>query len=725
MADGSVTINVELDAKNTQNDIDSLKKEINGLTADLSKKNKDIDTAVKRRDKLYADLEKRVSEYNAAQEKTQEAIDAQLPITSAIEETRQKIKEAETEVKKYKQEWLSGVSGADSNQSKAQETLSNLQQNLIDLKSEAQKYDASIERAAETEKAAKIAMEEIEVAAVNAKHNVRNLQEDAEKLSSNLESAKGQAGDLEKKLATAGYDAEKMNEGTKKAGKSADLFAKRIKSVVRSALVFTVITQALSKLRNWVGDVIKTSPEAAAAIAQLKGALLTMVQPLVDVIIPAFTALVQVLTAVVAKIAQFVASISGKSLAASTESAKALNNQTKALKGTGKAAKDASKSLASFDEINKLSGTSDNSGSGADSESIAPNFDFLDGVSDRLKNIATAVALIGTGLALWKVSDSLPGNLGLIATKLGGIAIAAGGLALMWDGLKDAWENGIDWTNFLEILAGAGALVGGLALAFGKVGAGIGLVVAGAALIVTAFHDMEENGINLKNVLMLITGILSAGLGISILTGSWVPLMIAAIAGIVVAMLAWTGNLGEFIDSIKGIFSGLIDFITGVFSGDLDKAFNGLKKMLKSLINADIIIVESFINTIIRAVNWLISQLNKIHFELPDWVPGIGGLSFGVNIPAINEKKLPRLATGAVIPPNREFLAVLGDQKQGTNIETPLPTMIQAFKQALAEIGYNGSNEAVLVLDREVLGKVVYKLNKAENKRIGVNLAGV
>lgn len=646
MADGSVVINTELDAKDAQKELSALEKKIDRLNNKA---------------------------YQAKQAKM--PLEQQsLELGAALDNAKKKLD-------------LLQNSNAQSDAIKDQaETVASIQYRWDRVNNQIDRYNATITNA------------------------------DRE-----IESAKSKAGELATYLADAGKNAGKMNEGTKRAGKSADSFAKRIKSVVRSALVFTVITQALSKLRNWAGDVIKTSPEAAAAIAQLKGALLTMVQPLVDVIIPAFTALVRVLTAVVAKIAQFVAAISGKSLAASTESAKALNNQTKALKGTGKAAKDASKSLASFDEINKLSGTSDNSGSGADSESIAPNFDFLDGVSDRLKNIATAVALIGTGLALWKVSDSLPGNLGLIATKLGGIAIAAGGLALMWDGLKDAWENGIDWTNFLEILAGAGALVGGLALAFGKVGAGIGLVVAGAALIVTAFRDMEKNGINLKNVLMLITGLLSAGLGISILTKSWVPLMIAAIAGIVVAMLAWTGNLGEFIDSIKGIFSGLIDFI----SGDLDKAFNGLKKMLKNLINADIILVESFINTIIRAVNWLISQLNKIHFELPDWVPGIGGLSFGVNIPAISEKKLPRLAQGAVIPPNREFLAVLGDQKQGTNIETPLPTMIQAFKQALAEIGYNGSNEAVLVLDREVLGKVVYKLNKAESKRIGVNLAGV
>ena len=86
---------------------------------------------------------------------------------------------------------------------------------------------------------------------------------------------------------------------------------------------------------------------------------------------------------------------------------------------------------------------------------------------------------------------------------------------------------------------------------------------------------------------------------------------------------------------------------------------------------------------------------------------------------------IPKLATGAVIPPNREFMAVLGDQKSGTNIETPLATMVQAFKQALAESGYNGGSEAVLVLDKDVLGKVVYRLNKAEGTRIGVNLSEV
>lgn len=520
----------------------------------------------------------------------------------------------------------------------------------------------------------------------------------------------------------ASRNAEKMNAAVKKAAKSAEAFGKRIKSVVQGALVFTVITQGLSKLRDWISDVISTNSAASASIAKLKGALLTMVHPLVQVIIPAFTTLVKVLTAVVSVIANVVSALFGTTTAESANAAKSLNAQKNAYKGVGSAAKSASKQLASFDEINKLSGES-NGGSSAD---IAPDFSFMDSISDRLKNIAKDVALIGAGFALWKISEKLPGMLGDIGTKVAGIAIAIGGLLLLFDGLKDAWENGVDWGNLTEILAGAAAAAFGLYTAFGKVGAGIALIISGAAMIVTAFKDIISNGANLKNTLLLIAGIVATGLGFFFLTGSVIPLVIAGIAAVVVAVLGLTGNLEEFCQNLKeNILGGLIDFITGVFTGDWTKAWEGIKKVFKGIWNGIAMILESAINLIIKGINWLIKQLNKISFTAPDWVPIIGGKKMGVNIPPITEAHIPRLAQGAVIPPNREFMAVLGDQKSGTNIETPLATMVQAFKQALAESGYGGSNEAVLVLDKEVLGKVVYRLNKAEGTRIGVNLAEI
>lgn len=520
----------------------------------------------------------------------------------------------------------------------------------------------------------------------------------------------------------ASRNAEKMNAAVKKAAKSAEAFGKRIKSVVQGALVFTVITQGLSKLRDWMSDVVSTNSAASASIAKLKGALLTMVQPLVQVIIPAFTTLVKVLTAVVSVIANVVSSLFGSTAKESAGAAKSLNEQKNALQGVGSAAKSAGKQLASFDEINKLSGES----GGSSSADIAPDFSFMDSISDRLKNIAKDVALIGAGFALWKISEKLPGMLGDIGTKVAGIAIAIGGLLLLFDGLKDAWENGVDWGNLTEILAGAAAAAFGLYTAFGKVGAGIALVISGAAMIVTAFKDIISNGANLKNTLLLIAGIVATGLGFFFLTGSVIPLVIAGIAAVVVAVLGLTGNLEEFCQNLKeNILGGLIDFITGVFTGDWTKAWEGIKKVFKGIWNGIVMILESAVNLIIKGINWLIGKLNSL-LENSLLAKGLDliGIEFR-GIPQIPEVHIPRLAQGAVIPPNREFMAVLGDQKSGTNIETPLATMVQAFKQALAESGYGGSNEAVLVLDKEVLGKVVYRLNKAEGTRIGVNLAEI
>lgn len=520
----------------------------------------------------------------------------------------------------------------------------------------------------------------------------------------------------------ASRNAEKMNAAVKKAAKSAEAFGKRIKSVVQGALVFTVITQGLSKLRDWLSDVVSANSAASASIAKLKGALLTMVQPLVQIIIPAFTALVKVLTAVVSVIANVVSSLFGSTAKESAGAAKSLNEQKNALQGVGSAAKSAGKQLASFDEINKLSGES----GGSSSADIAPDFSFMDSISDRLKNIAKDVALIGAGFALWKISEKLPGMLGDIGTKVAGIAIAIGGLLLLFDGLKDAWENGVDWGNLTEILAGAAAAAFGLYTAFGKVGAGIALVISGAAMIVTAFKDIISNGANLKNTLLLIAGIVATGLGFFFLTGSVIPLIIAGIAAVVVAVLGLTGNLEEFCQNLKeNILGGLIDFITGVFTGDWTKAWEGIKKVFKGIWNGIVMILESAANLIIKGVNWLIGKLNSL-LENSLLAKGLDliGIEFR-GIPQIPEVHIPRLAQGAVIPPNREFMAVLGDQKSGTNIETPLATMVQAFKQALAESGYGGSNEAVLVLDKEVLGKVVYRLNKAEGTRIGVNLAEI
>ena len=542
--------------------------------------------------------------------------------------------------------------------------------------------------------------------------SIEKLNEKLSKTGDKISDAKTQAVELTQQIEGRAKGAGLRN-ATEAAADSMKVFGQRLKSVVRSALVFTVITQALTKVRDWVKNVVMVNSEARESIAQLKGALLTLAQPLVSVIVPAFTLLVKVITAVVSQITRLVALISGKSVKATANSAKALNKETSALKGTGSAAKKAASQLAAFDEINQIStDTANDTGGGASADAITPDFSYMDDISDRLKKIADAVMLIAAGLALWKIGSSLPGELGKILTKLGGILIAVGGLILLWESLSDAWNNGVNWKNLLGSLAGTAALAGGLALAFGKVGAGIGLVIAGAAMIITAFKDICDNGANLQNTLLLIAGIVATGLGFFFLTGSVIPLAIAGIASILVAMMKLTGNLEEFAKNLKeNILGGIIQFIKGVFTGDLKMALDGVKKVAKGIVNGVLIIVESFINNIIRGLNWLITKINSISLKVPGWVPGVGGKGWSPHIGQMSSITLPRLATGAVIPPNKEFLAVLGDQKSGTNIETPLATMVDAFKQAMAESG-GGATTVVIQLDgKEIARSTVKNIN--------------
>ena len=556
----------------------------------------------------------------------------------------------------------------------------------------------------------------------NSVDNIGNQLRAAE---TDLDGAKKKAGEVSDRIREAEANTSRFGDATETAGIRMQKLVTRVEKLAKRVFIFSMITAALRSVRTWLVEIVKSDQEASAAMAQLKGALLTLAQPLVQVLVPAFTLLVRVIAAVVTQIARLVAAISGKSLSSAAASAKALNAQTKALKGTGKAAKDAGKSLASFDEINQLSSSSSGGGGGASADAISPDFSFMDEVDARLRKIADAVILIGGGLAAWKLSSLLPGTLGTVAEKLAGIALTVGGLILLWDGLSDAWNNGVDWANLIEILGGAAAAALGLYLTFGELGAGIGLVVAGAAMVVTAFRDIDQNGLNLKNTLLMIAGIVSTGLGFWFLTGKVFPLVVAGIAAILFAITTLAGNGEQLIGNLKQTFSGLVTFLDGLINLDIEKMLSGLKGMVSGALNTVLTIVGSVINLIIRGLNWLIEKINSISFDVPDWVPGIGGKSWGPNIPLVKEWQIPQLAQGAVIPPNREFLAVLGDQRSGTNIETPLATMVQAFKQALAESGYSGSSEAYLVLDRDVVGRVVYRLNKAEGNRIGVNLTGV
>ena len=92
------------------------------------------------------------------------------------------------------------------------------------------------------------------------------------------------------------------------------------------------------------------------------------------------------------------------------------------------------------------------------------------------------------------------------------------------------------------------------------------------------------------------------------------------------------------------------------------------------------------------------------------------GKSFGINIPSISQVQIPRLAKGAVIPPNREFMAVLGDQRHGNNLEVPEGLLRQLFRYELGDTSallraiLNAVKEGhVILVDGMVFGRTAIK----------------
>lgn len=183
-----------------------------------------------------------------------------------------------------------------------------------------------------------------------------------------------------------------------------------------------------------------------------------------------------------------------------------------------------------------------------------------------------------------------------------------------------------------------------------------------------------------------------------------------------------TSNAWENIKSkISGVVTSIKTSVVSIFTSmktSIGSIFDGIWSKIKGVINSIIGGVERMANGIIAGLNGVISALNGLHFDVPSWVPFVGGNSLGFSIPQLNTISIPRLAQGAVIPPNRQFLAMLGDQSSGTNIEAPLDTIKQALVEALQESG-RGGEPIVLQLNSKVIAKAVWDENEKRYKQLG------
>lgn len=563
-------------------------------------------------------------------------------------------------------------------------------------------------------------------------------------------------------------------------------FIKRIAGLAKRVFIFAMITKALRTMRKMLLSTIGADKQMSTSLAQIKGNLISAFAPIYNYILPAIRTLLAWLAKLTAVVSVFINSLFGKTASQADASAKALYNQASATEAAGDAAEKAKKQLSGLDEMNRWESNDSSGGGGGGSSGIAPKFDLSDQVDTGkigkiaavVRELSPYVAAVAAGFAAWKIGKKFLGNL----SKAKQLALAVAGAVLMAINVADMLKNGINFDNLTGYIIGAAAAITGLGLAFGVLGGAITAIVAGLVLLGVAIRDVIKNGFNNKNLTAITVALLTIGGAIAIITGAWIPLLIAAIAAVVVWIVAkWTSIkewISKTISSIDAAFeqhlanveagaAAVVDWViekwTAVkdwFSGLWEKvssgavaAWDGIKSAFKSVPEwfqskfrdawqkvKDVFstggriwsgikegIESTFrtvVNAIIRGMNTIIAvPFNKINSMLNTIRNAhFLGISPFQNMWGVNPlpvPQIPMLARGAVIPANRQFLAVLGDQRNGNNLEAPESLLRQIVRE---EAGGAGSRyEFIARLDRRTLFDEVITEAKLRKGQTGKN----
>lgn len=523
-------------------------------------------------------------------------------------------------------------------------------------------------------------------------------------------------------------------------------FNKRIAGLAKRVFIFAMITKALRTMRKMLLSTIGADKQMSTSLAQIKGNLISAFAPIYNYILPAIRTLLAWLAKLTAVVSVFINSLFGKTASQADASAKALYNQASATEAAGDAAEKAKKQLSGLDEMNRWESNDSSGGGGGGSSGIAPKFDLSDQVDTGkigkiaavVRELSPYVAAVAAGFAAWKIGKKFLGNL----SKAKQLALAVAGAVLMAINVVDMLKNGINFDNLTGYIIGAAAAVTGLGLAFGVLGGAITAIVAGLVLLGVAIRDATKNGFNNKNLTAITVALLTIGGAIAIITGAWIPLLIAAMAAAVVWIVAkwtsikdWFSGLWEKVasgavaawDGIKSAFKSVPEWFQHKFRDAWQKVkdvfstggriWSGIKEGIENTF-------RTVVNAIIRGMNTIIAvPFNKINSMLNT----IRNASFlgispfrdmwGVN--PLPVPQIPMLARGAVIPANRQFLAVLGDQRNGNNLEAPESLLRQIVRE---EAGSAGSRyEFIARLDRRTLFDEVITEAKLRKGQTGKN----
>lgn len=457
---------------------------------------------------------------------------------------------------------------------------------------------------------------------------------------------------------------------TSKVSEQMGKFSKRIATIAKKVFIFTMIAKALRAMRSVLLNTINADKQMSASLAQIRGNLLTAFAPIYSFVLPAIRTLLSWLAKLTAVISSVFGAIFGQTASQAQANAKALYQQANATSAAGDAAEKAKRQLSGLDEMNRWESNDSSGGGGGGGGSAVPDF---------------------SGVSQVKLPDNVQAGLAKIGEALRSII----------ESLKRIWDSPVVQFIVKTVLYVAMQRIAWILSSVGLVLEGIADILDG-----NVWEGIKKVGLGLLDLMNPIGG----------LQDGFKALWEKVASG---ALSAWEGiknafkSVPEWFQSkfrdawqkVKDVFS------TGgrIWSGIKE----GIENTFRTVVNAIIRGMNTIIAVPFNKINSMLNTIRNAHFL---------GISPFQNMWGVNPlpvPQIPMLARGAVIPANRQFLAVLGDQRNGNNLEAPESLLRQIVRE---EAGSAGSRyEFIARLDRRTLFDEVITEAKLRKGQTGKN----
>ena len=554
---------------------------------------------------------------------------------------------------------------------------------LAKLENNAKKAANNVDKAAQKVATLRQQLEELQAVAENEK-KTRSTGTVSQETGDAIQKTTQQLKDAQLQLQGLQADQAKANDAigayvqkqqsaaasTSKVSEQMGKFAKRIATIAKKVFIFTMIAKALRAMRSVLLNTINADKQMSASLAQIRGNLLTAFAPIYSFVLPAIRTLLSWLAKLTAVISSVFGAIFGQTASQAQANAKALYQQASATSAAGDAAEKAKRQLSGLDEMNRWESNDSSGGGGGGGGSAAPDF---------------------SGVSQVKLPDNVQAGLAKIGEALRSII----------ESLKRIWDSPVVQFIVKTVLYVAMQRIAWILSSVGLVLEGIADILDGNVL-----EGIKKVGLGLLDLINPIGG----------LQDGFKSLWEKVASG---ALSAWEGiknafkSVPEWFQSkfrdawqkVKDVFS------TGgrIWSGIKE----GIENTFRTVVNAIIRGMNTIIAVPFNKINSMLNTIRNAHFL---------GISPFQNMWGVNPlpvPQIPMLARGAVIPANRQFLAVLGDQRNGNNLEAPESLLRQIVREEACSAG--SRYEFIARLDRRTLFDEVITEAKLRKGQTGKN----